>query len=140
MNILKRKPKRQRKWTGMVDITGVGRKEAERRFWLSYKKSFIEPLLKMPPKEREEALKDWIEGVKDRTEEMAHEEVKPYREYKTKSFSKMPTPELEAKLAESEARLKRLDKDEFLYDRHFAVFAEEDRNIIREILEKRKGR
>ena len=123
---------------GKIDITGVSKEEAERRFWLAYKKSFIEPILKLPPKERIRAVKEWMEGVKDRTEEMAHEEVRPYRKVRTEQFSKMSDYELETKLVETEERLKRVEKRNNIYDPYYAVFVEEDMNIIKDILMKRK--
>ena len=135
---LLKKRKRERKWTGAVNILGVSKEEAERRFWLAYKKSFIEPILKLPPKERIRAVKEWMEGVKDRTEEMAHEEVRPYRKVRTEQFSKMSDHELETKLVETVERLKRVEKRNNIYDPYFAVFVEEDMNVIKDILAKRK--
>jgi hypothetical protein len=131
----KKKPVRERKWTGTIKLS-ADKEESKRRMELANRRSMKEmgEFYKRDP----EGFRMWIEGIKMRTEEMAHEEIKPYRRVKTERFSKMSTPELKAKLAESEARLKRLDKDEFLYDRHFAIFAEEDMLIINRILAERK--
>jgi len=130
------KKRRERKWAGAIDLTGVSEKEAKRRMTLAHVR-FMKDLARFYKEDRK-GFNEWIEGIKMRTEEMAHEEIKPYREWKTKKFSKMTTPELEVGLVKAEGQLKRLDKDEYLYDRHFAIFAEEDMNIIKDILAKRK--